>query len=136
MKMLAMSKNALILIVFLAISISAQAAPSANYVYDTQEENGKIISKVVYKQDNNLLNKQFKYEFSYDTTGKVTEKKVSKWDKKREQWQPFYLQSYSYNETEGMIYSTYGMWNEADQAYNLNSQNINSSLSEYEEIFS
>ncbi|MCD7937881.1 MAG: DUF3836 domain-containing protein [Tannerellaceae bacterium] len=136
MKMLARFRNTLILIAFMTMGIYAHSSLPANYIYETQEENGQVISKVVYKQDNNLLNKQFKYEFKYNPEGKVTEKQVSRWDKKKEIWQPFYLMTYTYNESEGMIYSTYGMWNDAEQAYNLNSQTINSSLSEYEEIFS
>ena len=43
-------------------------------MYDTKEENGKVISKVIFLNDNGLLNKEVKYEFSYNENGKVSEK--------------------------------------------------------------
>ena len=42
------------------------AASPREYMYDTKEENGKVISKVIFLNDNGLLNKEVKYEFSYN----------------------------------------------------------------------
>ena len=85
------------------------AASPREYMYDTKEENGKVISKVIFLNDNGLLNKEVKYEFSYNENGKVAEK-AYRWNKSKDEWVPCYLISYQYDEDKGEINTTYGMW--------------------------
>jgi len=112
------------------------AVSPKNYLYDTKEENGKIISKTVFMQENGLLNKQVMYEFVYDEEGKVTEKKACRWNKGTNKWEPFYQITYNYNKENEIIHSTYGMWNKKTKDYSLNVQEMTLPVSSYDEIFS
>lgn len=116
-------------------SLSLQAASPKNYLYDTKEENGKIISKVIFLQEDGLLNKQVKYEFAYNEIGKVSEKKAYRWNKSTDEWEPYYLISYQY-EDDGNIRTQYGMWDRKKKDFSLNVQNMMIPGSGYNEIFS
>lgn len=116
-------------------SLSLQAASPKNYLYDTKEENGKIISKVIFLQEDGLLNKQVKYEFAYNEIGKVSQKKAYRWNKSTDEWEPYYLISYQY-EDDGNIRTQYGMWDRKKKDFSLNVQNMTIPGSGYNEIFS
>ncbi len=119
-----------------AFCLSAHAASPKNYLYDTKEENGKITSKVVFLQEEGLLSKQVKYEFTYNEAGKVAEKKAYRWDKRSEDWLPYYLITYQYDSTNKEIHSTYAMWDAKKKNYVLNIQEMVLPEDSYEEIFS
>lgn len=135
MKASVLRKEILSLVVLFVCSLAMSAASPRNYLYDTKEENGKIVSKVVFLQEEGLLNKQVKYEFAYNENGKVAEKKAYRWNKTKETWDPYYLISYQYNE-DGNITSEYGMWNKKKKDYSLNQQKMIVPATSYEEIFS
>ena len=63
MKTSVWGKSILALVFTFMCSLAISAASPKDYLYDTKEENGKIISKVVFLQENGLLNKQVRYEF-------------------------------------------------------------------------
>ena len=65
MKASILRKKILSLVVLFVCSLAMSAASPRNYLYDTKEENGKIVSKVIFLQEEGLLNKQVKYEFAY-----------------------------------------------------------------------
>ena len=79
MKASILRKEILSLVVLFVCSLAMSAASPRNYLYDTKEENGKIVSKVVFLQEEGLLNKQVKYEFTYNDNGRVAEKKAYRW---------------------------------------------------------
>lgn len=135
MKASVLRKEILSLVVLFVCSLAMSAASPRNYLYDTKEENGKIVSKVVFLQEEGLLNKQVKYEFTYNENGKVAEKKAYRWNKAKEIWDPYYLISYQYNE-DGNITSEYGMWDKKKKDYSLNQQKMIVPATSYEEIFS
>ena len=112
------------------------AASPRNYLYDTKEENGKVISKVIFLNDNGLLNKEVKYEFSYNENGKVSEKKAYRWNKSKDEWVPYYLTTYSYDAETGEINTTYGMWDKKKKSFSLNVQNMVAPATSYNDIFS
>ena len=58
MKTSVWGKSILALVFTFMCSLAISAASPKDYLYDTKEENGKIISKVVFLQENGLLNKQ------------------------------------------------------------------------------
>ncbi|MCD8135983.1 MAG: DUF3836 domain-containing protein [Parabacteroides gordonii] len=87
-------------------------------------------------QEEGLLNKQVKYEFTYNDNGKVAEKKAYRWNQSKETWDPYYLISYQYNEAKGEINSVYGMWNKKKKDFSLNIQEMVVPATSYEEIFS
>ena len=109
MKASILRKEILSFVVLFVCSLAMSAASPRNYLYDTKEENGKIVSKVIFLQEEGLLNKQVKYEFAYNDNGKVAEKKAYRWNQAKETWDPYYLITYQYNE-DGNITSEYGMW--------------------------
>ena len=84
MKTSVLSKSILVLAVIFLCNLAMNAASPREYMYDTKEENGKIVSKVIFLNDNGLLNKEVKYEFSYNENGKVSEKKAYRWDKSKD----------------------------------------------------
>ena len=61
MKTSVWGKSILALVFTFMCRLSLSAASPKDYLYDTKEENGKIISKVVFLQENGLLNKQVRY---------------------------------------------------------------------------
>ena len=135
MKASILRKEILSLVVLFVCSLAMSAASPRNYLYDTKEENGKIVSKVIFLQEEGLMNKQVKYEFAYNDNGKVAEKKAYRWNQAKETWDPYYLITYQYNE-DGNITSEYGMWDKKKKDYSLNTQKMLVLATNYEEIFS
>ena len=135
MKASILRKEILSYVVLFVCSLAMSAASPRNYLYDTKEENGKIVSKVIFLQEEGLLNKQVKYEFAYNDNGKVAEKKAYRWNQAKETWDPYYLITYQYNE-DGNITSEYGMWDKKKKDYSLNTQKMLVPATNYEEIFS
>ena len=135
MKASILRKEILSFVVLFVCSLAMSAASTRNYLYDTKEENGKIVSKVIFLQEEGLLNKQVKYEFAYNDNGKVAEKKAYRWNQAKETWDPYYLITYQYNE-DGNITSEYGMWDKKKKDYSLNTQKLLVPATNYEEIFS
>ena len=135
MKASILRKEILSFVVLFVCSLAMSAASPRNYLYDTKEENGKIVSKVIFLQEEGLLNKQVKYEFAYNDNGKAAEKKAYRWNQAKETWDPYYLITYQYNE-DGNITSEYGMWDKKKKDYSLNTQKMLVPATNYEEIFS
>ncbi len=135
MKLKVFAKIVLALVFVFMASMAVQAVTPKTYLYDTKEENGKIISKVIFSQENNTLTKEMKYEFTYHADGKVAEKVAYRWNKRNEQWDPFYRSTFTYNES-GEIINNYGMWNGKAKDYSLNSQQLLIPSSGYDTIFS
>ncbi|MFR2617243.1 DUF3836 domain-containing protein [Parabacteroides goldsteinii] len=135
MKASILRKEILSFVVLFVCGLAMSAASPRNYLYDTKEENGKIVSKVIFLQEEGLLNKQVKYEFAYNDNGKVAEKKAYRWNQAKETWDPYYLITYQYNE-DGNITSEYGMWDKKKKDYSLNTQKMLVPATNYEEIFS
>jgi len=135
MKKPILTKTVFALVVMFICSLTISASSPRNYIYDTKEENGKVISKVVFLQEEGLLNKELKYEFAYNEAGKVTEKKAFRWSKKTENWEPFYLTTYAYNTDKNEIHSVYAMWNKAKKDFSINVQEMDVPVSDYDNIF-
>jgi hypothetical protein len=135
MKTSTVNKSIWGIILVFACSLSLSAISPKNYIYDTKEENGKIVSKTIFLQKEGLLDKQLKYEFTYNEDGKVNEKKACRWNSGNDKWEPFYRISYQYGEETGKIRSGYGMWNKKAKDYSLNTQTIVISEDHYGEIF-
>lgn len=135
MKRINISKSILILAVMFICNLAMSAASPRNYMYDTKEENGKIISKVVFLNNDGLLSKEFKYEFTYNENGKVASKTAYRWDNNNNEWQPYYQSIFTYTD-KGEIHAVYGMWNKKKGTYSLNAQNLVLPNSSYNDIFS
>ena len=120
MKASILRKEILSLVVLFVCSLAMSAASPRNYLYDTKEENGKIVSKVVFLQEEGLLNKQVKYEFTYNDNGRVAEKKAYRWDACREIWKPAYLLTVTPGISETKL--SYTEWNAKKSAFNDNKQ--------------
>ncbi len=137
MKRSVLGKSILAFVFTFICSLSISAAAPKNYLYDTKEENGKIISKVIFlQQENGLLDKQVRYEFQYNQDGKVSEKKAFRWDKEKDEWTPFYKITYQYDIQNGDIKTHYGIWNKQKKSFSLNVQDMVIPSANYNEIFS
>lgn len=136
MKTSAWNKSIIALVFAFMCSLTISAVSPKDYLYDTKEENGKIVSKVIYLEEDGLLNKQVRYEFQYNDNGMVSEKKVFRWNSSNEEWVPFYQITYQYNGENGEITSYYGMWDSKKKDYSLNTQTLVIPSANYDEIFS
>ncbi|MCC8094431.1 MAG: DUF3836 domain-containing protein [Tannerellaceae bacterium] len=136
MKTLGIVKNMWMVIAFVTCSTMAYGISPKNYIYDTKEENGKMVSKVVYLEDQGILDKQVMYEFSYNEEGKVAGKKAFRWNKKGNEWEPYFLITYTYENGSDEIQSVYGMWDKKKKDYSFNVQTLNFPVSNYDDIFS
>ena len=135
MKALNFNKIFIVIVISFVCCMTINAISPREYMYDTKEENGKITSKVAFLNDNGLLNKEFKYEFSYNTNGKVSEKKVYRWNGNSDEWKPYYQSTFTYDEANGEINTKYGMWNEKSKNFDLNIQYMVIPASNYADIF-
>lgn len=136
MKTTFLSKSIFVLAVMFICNLAMSAASPREYLFDTKEENGKIISKVIFLNDKGLLSKEFKYEFSYNESGKVSEKKTYRWDTNRNDWAPFSLTSFTYNQETGEINTVYSMWDKKTKSFTLNTQQMVTPATGYNDIFS
>lgn len=134
MKSKAFFKSSLVLMFLFIGSMTIGAVSPKTYLYDTKEENGKVISKVVFAQENGLLNREVRYEFSYNDEGKVSEKKAFRWDKNTNDWAPYYLMTYRYS--DDTIHSEYKVWDKKTNGFSLNPQSMMMSVNDYDNIFS
>ena len=123
MKTSILSKSILVLAVMFLCNLAMSAASPREYMYD-------------FLNDNGLLNKEVKYEFSYNENGKVSEKKAYRWNKSKDEWVPYYLTTYSYDAETGEINTTYGMWDKKKKSFSLNVQNMVAPATSYNDIFS
>lgn len=133
MKTSMVTKSVFSLVVMFVCSMMVSASMPRDYKYDTKFVDGKVVSKTVFSQVNGLLNKQVRYEFTYNTDGKVAEKKAYRWNGNDGEWTPYYLISYKYD--KGSIESTYGMWNKRKNNFTLGVQSMTIPEVNYKEIF-
>lgn len=136
MKTKVLTKGIWALVFTFMCTLVMNAASPKNYVYDTKEEDGKLISKVVFLQDNGYLNKEMKYEFAYNEDGRVIEKKAYRWNTAKGDWQPFFLMTYEYISGSNEIQTSYGMWDQKKKDFSLNVQLMTVPLESYNTIFS
>ena len=130
MKTTVLGKSIIALVFTFMCSLTMSAVAPKNYLYDTKEENGKVISKVIFLQEDGLLNKQIRYEFQYNNNGKVSEKKAYRWNQVKEDWVPFYQITYQYD-NNGNINTNYGMWNKKSNDFSLNIKSSNQYSGDY-----
>ena len=135
MKTTVLGKSIIALVFTFMCSLTMNAVSPKNYLYDTKEENGKVISKVIFLQEDGLLNKQIRYEFQYNNGGKVSEKKAFRWNQLKDEWVPFYQITYQYD-NNGNINTNYGMWDKKKKTFSLNIQTMVIPSDNYDEIFS
>lgn len=134
MKRTVFNRFFLTVVVLFSCFFFMKAASPNNYIYDVKEENGKMVSKTVFVQKDGLLNKEVKYEFSYNTEGLITEKKMSRWDASKENWVPYFLITYAYS--DDTIQSVYAMWDAKSKTFSINKQEMTMSRDNYDDIFS
>ena len=136
MKTSVFNKSIIALVFAFLCNLTISAVSPKDYLYDTKEENGKVISKVIYLQEDGLLNKQVRYEFQYNANGKVSEKTAYRWNDSKDEWVPFYQITYQYDDAKGEIHTNYGMWDSKKKDYSMNIQQMVIASEDYDEIFS
>lgn len=136
MKMKAFVKSVIAVAFMFIGSLAIEAVSPRNYMYDTKEEDGKIVSKIVYLNNEGLLNREVKYEFAYNEEGKVVEKKAYRWNQKTEDWDNYYLITYQYEEGADTFMSEYGLWNKKKNDFSINTLKMIIPMENYDTIFS
>jgi len=117
------------------LSLTMSAFAQKSYIYNTKEENGKIVSKIIFSNEEGILTKEMKYDFSYNSENKVSVKTVYKWNENKKDWDNFCQTTYTYD-TTGEIHSVFGMWNKEKKDFSLNAQTLVAPAANYDNIFS
>lgn len=61
-------------------SLTIQARENNNLVYNSEEVNGLVVSKTVYRQSEESLSNYMKYVYKHDDQKRITEQTTLKWD--------------------------------------------------------
>lgn len=136
MKTKGFTKSMMTLVLVCICSLTAFAVSPKNYIYDTKTENGKVISKTVFSENQGFLSQEVKYDFVYDETDRVIQKKACKWNDTSRKWEPYYLMTYSYPEEGHNITCDYAVWDKKKKSYCLNCVTMEIPKESYDEIFS
>jgi hypothetical protein len=114
-----MKANLLKSVVLVALLIGSVfgSTLSAKDVFVTNEEvkNEQVVSKTIYRLDGYLY-RHVKYDFTYDESGCLSTKLVSKWNEEKESWTPDYRIDFTYN--NGEVVMELAKWNAKESTYN------------------
>ena len=66
--------------VILFSAMAASAANKNNLIYNSEEKDGMMVGKTVYKMDSGTLANYMKYSYKYDDQKRMTESETMKWN--------------------------------------------------------
>ncbi|MCE8951681.1 DUF3836 domain-containing protein [Bacteroides thetaiotaomicron] len=112
----------LIVSILLAVSSFTSNAVADNsnlisrFAYDYEMNDSQMTSKIVYKvEDQKFLHPYLKYCYSYDSTGRVSQKDVLKWNQETEKFEKQHCLRFAYNDTDVTVELI--SWNAKQQTY-------------------
>ena len=112
------------------VNVRAQSLPQ--FLYDINEENGKMISKQVYKLDEatNTHEPYLMREFTYTDSGNINTFKTLRWNKKDNSWNYINLATYEYDNALNTVTIHYALWDKKTNKFNVPKQKVVYQLSE------
>lgn len=86
-----------------------------NFAYNTETENGQVITQTVFKVENNkYLYYHLKYNYTYDKAGRISTKEVLKWNEATQSFEKHHSLNFFYTDDLTIEYAT---WNAKEKAY-------------------
>lgn len=86
-----------------------------NFAYNTEIENGQVITQTVFKVENNkYLHYHLKYNYTYDKAGRISSKEVLKWNEATQSFEQHHSLNFFYTDDLTIEYAT---WNAKEKAY-------------------
>lgn len=97
--------------------VTVSAGNKDSFVYDSVETNGMVTSQLVYKlsKKQQSLKRHLKYDFAYNDAKQVVKKRAMKWNRKRGEWENYYVIQYAYDTSEVKV--EYFRWNKNRNMY-------------------
>ncbi|MFA6813621.1 MAG: DUF3836 domain-containing protein [Bacteroidaceae bacterium] len=106
----------LIIILLGSLTVSAHNN-NGQLIYNSQEQNGKVIGQTIYKMNNDVLSNYMKYDYQYNANNQMIENKSMKWDSESNNWINDLRINYTY---EGKTVTThYYKWDNSNKSFKL-----------------
>lgn len=101
------------------VSVNAQSLPE--FIYNSYEENGKVISKQVCKMDaySGMHQPHLKYEYSYTEQGLPQSCTALRWNKKTASWENSHVLTYEYDELISTVTLNYALWSKDNNSFDM-----------------
>lgn len=92
-----------------------------DYIKNDIVEQGVIKERIIYVNNDGVLERHIHYVYTYNEKQQVTSKQAEKWDTLSDRWIPYFKMEMSY---EGnTVNVTYARWNKRSKAYDKDIQN-------------
>ncbi|MEG1615521.1 MAG: DUF3836 domain-containing protein [Bacteroidales bacterium] len=124
---------------FMILGLSmVSAQEDSKFVYDCKYENDKIVSKTIFEKDSDsqALKQIAKYEYAYDSKGRIVEKVAYRWNTEKRNWENHFKMICQYNESDATVTIDYGTWDKNKKDYTQNQQHTVYAESDMEKIIS
>lgn len=112
--------KALVVSVVFALTAVVNAVSSNNlngFAYNSEMNNEHVESQTVFKVENEkYLHYHLKYNYTYDTEGRITTKEVLKWNGNTQTFEKSHCLNMTY--TNGEVTMEYASWNNQNGTYN------------------
>lgn len=114
--------KSLIVAIFLAVSSFTSNAVADNsnsiskFAYNYEMNGDQMISEIIYKVENEkFLHPHLKYCYSYDSTGRLAQKEVLKWNPETKEFEKLHCLKFAYSDTDVTV--EFISWNAKQQTY-------------------
>ena len=88
---------AVALICMFGCTASAMASDLDKFYHNDEVVDGRLSTRYIYTESNQLLTPKFRYEYSYNACGKTDTMRVSEWDSYKKDWKLSKKFLYSYD---------------------------------------
>lgn len=98
-------------------SVNAQVLPE--FLYNSYEENGKLLTKQVCKFDPSVSQhkRHLLYEYGYAETGALISCKAFRWNAETSSWENAYIKTYEFDTLSSTVTVNYAVWNKKDKSF-------------------
>ncbi len=118
-------------------SFSAKAQNNPDFFFDRKYENETLVSKTKYELGYaGLFEQTYRYTYSYDAFGKLTQEETFKWNDRKSVWEPVSCIEHIYDILENTVTIEHRLWNKSDMKYNKTIQYVVYQLDEQGNLIS
>lgn len=122
-------RTASVAIIVLATSFFSLNAQEL--IFSSVWENNQINSAIEYKRDTRgMYYKNQMAEYSYDESGRISEKKVYKWNSRKSTWVVDHKIVWSKKEADNNVAMEYHKWNAKENKFNASQKRITYQLND------
>lgn len=102
------------------MSVNAGAAAPEDYVKNDKVENGMVIERLIFINNDGALERHIRYQYTYDSENRPKSKQAEKWNTVSEAWEPYFKLDMNYQGQQVEV--TYARWNKKSKAYDKDIQ--------------